>query len=526
MKTKAKSILSSLFLKIAIIVALNLVGSFVYLRLDFSHDKIYTLGKESKAAVRTLDDILVIKVFATADLPADFRATDRYLRDLLSEYRLNARSKFSFEYVDSSDKETFRNEAAANKLSFSVVPSYENDQMSFREVVYGITFEYKNKRESFNITPNIESKLEYEITTIIRNLKDTEFPEIAVYRDSTYHYLSTQHFEKALAQNYKVHTTDLFSVPEHVKVLLFTGVVDSLDAGQIYFLDQFVMRGGKLVVLQERVPLYYDPPASIESNFFDLMEHYGIKIERNLILDIVCDIQRMGMYERVPFPIFPVATGTNHPITRNMNDIPMYLTSGISQIGNIPGQEFIPLLRTSHNSAIVSGPDYRIEPFIMQRPTPEMFSQPSQTLGALFTANLSSYYTESVSPLPEDYVPSVKNAGIIVFADRELTVDIDNPIFQNRWYIVLNALDHFLGNQSMIPIRSRSIQSSFFSLRAFLEGFDLLYLDPNKVEQNIKLLIKISSVTLPSLLFLLWGLYIFLKNKAYRKRIAELYEKP
>ncbi len=525
MKSKTQSILSSLILRIALIVILNLVGTYLYLRLDFSRGKIYTLGKTSKEAVRTLEDNFVVKVFASADLPADFRSMDRYLRDLLNEYSLFSRNRFRFEYVDNTNKEAFRNQAIMNELSYNVVPTYENDQMAFKEVVYGLTFEYQNKREFINLSSNLESRLEYEITSIVRTLTNAQLPAIAVYRDSTYSYLSTENFERALSRSYTAYETDLNFIDPRAKVLLFTGLVDSLSMNQLYQIDQFLMHGGKMVVLQERVPLYFDPLADIDSNFFDLLEHYGIVVMKNLVLDLVCDIQQLGMYDRVPFPVFPIARGTDHIVTRNMNNLVMYLVSEIAPAFESEDISFQPLARTSFNSALMTGTDYDLESFIMRRPTPEMFPMPPVTVGAILEGKFRSFFADEDYDLPEGFISEVKDGGIIIFGDRELVVDIDNALFRNRWFSVLNAVDFFLENESMIKVRSRSVQSSVFNIKIYLEGLDRLYFDINKLEQSIKMGIKVVSIVLPSLLLLIMGLYVYLRQKSYRRRIAELYEK-
>lgn len=525
MKTKTQSILGNLILMISLIVLLNLISSYQYLRLDFSRGKIYTLGKVSKAAVKALEDNMIVKVYASPELPAEYRSMDRYLKDLLSEYSLYSKNRFRFEYVNNKNKEEFRSLAMANQLNYSVVPTYENDQMAFKEVVYGITFEYENRRETLNLRTNIESKLEYEISTIIRTLNQVKLPTVAIFRDSTYFYLRTDAFEKALTRNFNVFETDLNFLPSSVSVLLFTGVADSLSQNQLFQLDQYLMRGGKMVVLQESVPLWSEPLFDINSNFIELLEHYGIKIHPNLVMDIVCDIQRMGIYDRVPYPIFPVARGTDNPITKDMNNIVMYLTSQLSASSDSIKSTFEPLLSTSHNSLVVSGPTYNLETFIMRSPTPELFPMPPQTVGARLKGEFNSYFADKPRPDSVDFVSSVKNGEIIVFADRELVVDIDNPLFQNRWFIILNAIDHFLDNKSMIQIRSRSIQSSFLNVKVFLSRFKDDFVDINELELKIKLIIRIFCIALPSLLLFLMGLYIWVRNKNYRRRIAEIYEK-
>jgi len=526
MKSKVNTIVSSLVIKLALIIVINLVASFLYLRLDFSKGRMYSLGRASKEAVRTLEDNFIVKVYATPNLPADFQRLDRYLKDLLGEYNLNSRNRFRFEYVRFTNADEFRTIVASNNLRYNVVPTYENDQMAFREVVYGITFEYKDTRQSMNLSMAMESRLEYEITTTIQSMSRKESQEIAVFRDSTYSYMNSDGFERALSRHYKVHATDLNYIPNHVKVMLFTGVVDSLSVNQMYQIDQFLMHGGKLVVLQERIPVYWEPLREIESNFFDLMKHYGVNIHRNMVLDLNCDIQSMGMYDRVPYPMFPITSGTkNSIVAKDMNYIVMYIASQISTVNDSLAHKLIPQITTSHTSAILSGPTYDLESYVMRRPTPDMFPLPPQTVAALYKSDLISYFETQNYPLPQNYRSSVKGAEIMFFGDRELVVETEHPLYGTRWYAVLNALDYFLDNDSMIKIRSRSIRGSSFNLRNFLSSFDNLQTDLTELEQSLKTLIKSISIALPTLLLIFTGILVFLRYKAYRKRIKESYEK-
>lgn len=525
MKDKRTGIIGSMGIKIALVIILNLVGAYLYLRLDFSKGRIYTLGKSSKEAVKQLDDNFVVKVFASPELPVEFRYMDRYLKDLLGEFSLYSRNRFHFEYVDNKDKEKFRSLAIANGLNYNVVPIYENDQMAFKEVVYGMTFEYKNKREVLNLNAHLESRLEYEITTIVRTLSEAALPEIAVFRDSTYFFYSTEAFEKALSRNFRAYETDLNFIPPRAKVLLITGLYTSLSTEQLFAIDQFVMKGGKLVILQERVPLYSDPLKDIDSNFFELLEHYGVGIRKNLVMDINCEIQQMGMYDKVPFPIFPIVRGTDHPITKNMNDIVLYLASEVFPMNDSLKTVFQPLLRSSHNSNIMSSPNYSLDTFMMRSPTPDQFPMPPQTVGAYLSGELKSYFADSPLSGEEGFTGSVDNGGIIVYSDRELVVDITNPRFAHRWFIVLNAIDYFLGNDSMIKMRSRSIQSSVFNVKVYLESFDKLFYDVNALERQIKGVIRLIFILLPTLLLCILGLIVHFRYKTYKRNIAEKYEK-
>src|SRR5690349_21793542 len=93
---------------IGAMVAVNLISTRVFGRLDLTENKTYTLSKESKALVRNLPDYLTVKAFISPDLPDKITPLGRYVRDLVDEYKSASNGKLRWEAVDvagDSDKD-------------------------------------------------------------------------------------------------------------------------------------------------------------------------------------------------------------------------------------------------------------------------------------------------------------------------------------------------------------------------------------------------------------------------------------
>jgi len=58
----------------AVLVLLNVVGSFFYTRLDLTADKRFTLSDSTVQLMRRVDDQVFVKVYLTGDLPAGFKS--------------------------------------------------------------------------------------------------------------------------------------------------------------------------------------------------------------------------------------------------------------------------------------------------------------------------------------------------------------------------------------------------------------------------------------------------------------------
>jgi len=78
------AILYTLFI-VGGIVAVNLISTRLFGRIDLTDAKVYTISNESRALVKALPDYMNVKVFISEDLPPELKTVGRYLRDTISE---------------------------------------------------------------------------------------------------------------------------------------------------------------------------------------------------------------------------------------------------------------------------------------------------------------------------------------------------------------------------------------------------------------------------------------------------------
>jgi gliding-associated putative ABC transporter substrate-binding component GldG len=511
-QVKTRSILGTLLIKLAIIAMVLLVASYLKLRLDFSANKAYSLSKVSKQAVHSLKDNMVVKVFASDELPTELSTLDRYMKDLLAEYQIASKGKFHYEFIRGLSMDELRFQAQENGLSSMYFQIYENDKTTSKEVVFGLVFEYQGKFDSMNLMPQMETKLEYEITQKIQKLSQYTLPEVSVFRDSMMVQMPTKRFNEALSNNFKVIETDLLNPPMQTPAMIFTGVIGNLSDKQLYNLDQYIMKGGRLVFLQDRVSTDGNSLFVLDSNIFPFLEHYGIRIDRNIAMDIFCDLRSIGVDNTMPFPIYPVLRGSQHPITRNLADIVMYMANGLSSAKK-PEQKFISILQTSNSSAMVMAPEYRLDQSLFENPDPDVFNLPPITLGAIVEGAAESYFNNRPDLQSADHKSRTDDYKMVVYGDRDLVIDADKSIYADRVYIVLNAVDWLLGRDSMISIRARHLQRSILDITYFMHKNDIVWGDPVRIERRIKTGIKLVSTVLPSLILLIIGGFIALHRK-------------
>jgi ABC-2 type transport system permease protein len=165
---------STPLLVIVAVVLVNLAAVTLFLRLDLTKSKAYSLSRASKKTVAALAEPLTIKVFFTRDLPAPYNGVERYLRDLLAEYGAAGNRFFNYEFYNVSsagDAATKKNQELA--MSYGINPVQvqvvQQDQVKFQQALMGMVLIHGDMIETI---PEITSTdgLEYKITSAIRKM--------------------------------------------------------------------------------------------------------------------------------------------------------------------------------------------------------------------------------------------------------------------------------------------------------------------------------------------------------------------
>ena len=164
---------------LVVIVLLNVAGQTLFFRWDLTGNKIYSLSETSREVVATLREPLTIKVFFTNNLPAPHNNTERYLRDLLEEYALNANRNFNFTFFDVSPQEgnigllaganqRMADDYGINPVQIQVI---EEDEVKFKRAYMGLVIIHGDVVERIPTITTTDG-LEYKLTTAIQKLNN------------------------------------------------------------------------------------------------------------------------------------------------------------------------------------------------------------------------------------------------------------------------------------------------------------------------------------------------------------------
>ena len=101
-KSLKKNQIVTFIVTVAIVILVNVIGSYVFTRFDLTSEKRYTLSPTTKEILNNLDDYVYFKVYLDGDFPAGFKKLRRETKEMLDEFR--AYSKYiDYEFINPAE---------------------------------------------------------------------------------------------------------------------------------------------------------------------------------------------------------------------------------------------------------------------------------------------------------------------------------------------------------------------------------------------------------------------------------------
>ncbi len=150
-----------------IVIVLNIVISGMSFKLDLTNDKVFSITPASKNIIKKLTGPMTVKVFFTPGLPAPYNGIERYLKDILVEYKQSStHNNFRYEFVDMTKNPDEPMEYGIYPVEIRVI---EKDQLQMKKAYIGMVFLHVDMVDRIGQIKYTEG-LEYNITSIIRKM--------------------------------------------------------------------------------------------------------------------------------------------------------------------------------------------------------------------------------------------------------------------------------------------------------------------------------------------------------------------
>ena len=286
------------------------------LRCDMTAENLYTLSKGSKAVLGQLTEDVTLKYYvssSSAEMPMALKTYAQQVGNLLKEYERAGGGRLVVEEYDpkpDSDAEEWAQR-------YGVEPQTGGNPFG-QGIYFGVVAVCGDREETLGVlSPRTESTLEYDLTRLVTRVAWPERPVVGVMTSlpdvlgGQMNPMMMQMGQRPpqgwaafseLAKDYDVRTveTDAEKIDDDVKTLVVVHPKNLSDKA-LYAIDQFVLRGGKLVACvdpfsikdmqssrSQQNPMMGQMGGDGPSTLGKLFDAWGVKFEEG---KISCDLE-------------------------------------------------------------------------------------------------------------------------------------------------------------------------------------------------------------------------------------------
>ena len=350
-----------------ILVAFNYLLSRVPARVDLTDGKLYTLSDGTKKILRNLQSPVKVKLYISQgeSVPVPLRSFAQRVEDLVREFAAASYGKLIIErYNPRPDSE----EEDAAQLD-----GIDSQQLMTGEQFYlGAAVSQLDRKQTLSaITPQRERLLEYDLVRAIARVANPERPKIGLMaglpvlgeRFNPYTRSSSEPWVLAseLKREFDVKEVPLSAkeIDKDINVLLLIHPRD-MQPEQEYVLDQFVLRGGKLIAFVDPYA-YFDqqpmmpgvPPMPSSSDLPLLFKAWGIHYDANkVVADAVFASGGGARLTPTVLSLNRTAFARDDVVTSSIETL-LYAFGGAFEVKPPEGLKATELVRTSPQSMLV-----------------------------------------------------------------------------------------------------------------------------------------------------------------------------
>ncbi len=365
-----------------LLIAVNVLLGATRLRVDLTREKAYTLSEGTRAILTRLDTPVKIRFYLSQSVQATPEAVflknyARKVEDLLAEYKQIARGKLLLEKYDPKPDSDAEDSARLDGIEGIPLPNGERFYL-------GLAVSVLEVKETLPfLPPNEERLLEYKLTRAISRVVHPEKPVVGVMSSlpvfgtpSNPMMMQMGQFGREpwaliteLQNSFTVRRVDMNTdkIDEAIKVLVLIHP-RAISETTEYAIDQFLMRGGKLIAFLDAASLVDSQQANPMmgrmpgggSTLPHLLKAWGINFEESqCVADLRYKMQlggRPGAPQEAPTYLSISSEGINAEdiVTSQLDNI-WYFSGGAFSGTPANGLKQTVLLKSSPDSQLVDG---------------------------------------------------------------------------------------------------------------------------------------------------------------------------
>jgi ABC-type uncharacterized transport system involved in gliding motility auxiliary subunit len=501
-----------------IVLAVNLIAGAFKGRLDLTKEKAFTLSAGTRAILAKLDSPVEVRFYwsqSESRVPSQFKTYAKRVEDLLSEFKQASHGNLEIKKLDPQPDSEAEDSANLDGVEGQPVESGE-------KIYLGLAISLDPQKVALPfLSPQRDRLLEYDLARAISQVLSTNKPVIGIMTalpifgqamNPMMMRMGQQGqepwvFVSELKKDYDVRQLqpDVEKIDDDIKVLMVIHPKDLKDTTQ-YAIDQFVMRGGKLIACLDPMSLSdvnrqnpMMPMPGGGSNLDKLLKAWGISFDNTKVAADMSFARKLvtrgSQAEIIPTVLFVTDTGiSKDDVVASQIDEILLPFPGVFTGTPVAGLKETVLLRTTKKSQLV-------EPFMAQMSPAKIVDdfKASDTSYALAVRLEGKFKTAFPEGKPEskaedkdkdkdkkDEKPEDKakdtlketkadNAVLLIgdtdWLSDQFSVQVANffgqKIIQPRngnLALTQNIVEQFAGDQNLIGVRSRGTINRPFTL--------------------------------------------------------------
>jgi ABC-type uncharacterized transport system involved in gliding motility auxiliary subunit len=470
-----------------VLIAFNYLISVVPARADLTEGKLYTLSDGTKKILRNLSSPVTLKLYVSQGeaMPVPLRSFAQRVEDVVREFKGVAGPNLILErYNPRPDSE----EEDAAQLD-----GIDPQTLATGEQFYlGASVSQLDRKQTISaITPQRERLLEYDLVRAVSQVASAQRPKIGLmaglpvlgekFNPFTRQSSDPWVLANELKREFEVKELPLTAkeIDKDVTVLLLIHPRD-MQPEQEYALDQFVLRGGKLIVFVDPYA-YFDqsmpqmpgmPPQASSSNLPRLFKAWGVEFDPNKVIsDVVFGSGGGPNYTPTVLSLNRTAFSRDDVVTGSIETL-LYAFGGAFKAKPAEGLKVSELVKSSPNSMLVDNADATKrgdEATRRFKPSGEALPLAIRLTGKFKTAFPDGLV---VDKKPQPNTPALREGtaenSVILVADVDMLADgaaVDIQEVFGRKVVVpsngnlafaLGMVEQFAAGNELVSLRSRA----------------------------------------------------------------------
>jgi ABC-type uncharacterized transport system involved in gliding motility auxiliary subunit len=462
-------------------------------RLDLTANRLYTLSAGTEHILASNREPIRLQLFvsgqAMRDLPA-LRTYTQRVRELIEEVAAKSHGRITLEVVDPTPFSDAEDKASGYGLQ--ALPIGAGGSAVYFGLVGTNTHNVQTIDPFFD--PAKEIFLEYDIDKLITSLSSQHKPVVAMlsslqngpsFDPNTGHVSDGWAIDSELAKLYELRRLQpsLTSIGDDVDLLILVHP-KNLSDDALYAIDQFVLRGGRLLVfvdpLAESDPGAQNAPQivpggglspAVSSSFDRLFKAWGVAFDPRMVvrdaqnaLQIQNNAQQQPVANPVLIGLSRDALNQNDTVSAQLDAL-NFASAGAIELAPRSPMTLEPLARSSTNADLVATDRVRLQ------------TDPRQLSEGFHATGKSYVLAARLAGKPASAFPGRTDAkhlaaarapvNIIVVADTDMLTDrlwVRSQDFFGRKLLnafakngdfVANAVDNLVGTPDLIAVRTR-----------------------------------------------------------------------